>query len=129
MYTCVLHAYTYIIHLSVYVRIGRCYACVHQCVMGMDRLCAHALAGSCCGLGLNPETLNRVSPCPSAWTACGFGAQAFSKASAFNANIGAWNTASVTSLLGVSVRSRPGRRALWRTRSAGLRCGAAGSAR
>ncbi len=67
----------------------------------MDRLCAHALAGSCCGLGLNPETLNRASPCPSAWTACGLGAQAFESASAFNADIGAWNTASVTSLAGV----------------------------
>ncbi len=60
---CVFHAYAYIIHLSVYVRIGRCYVCVHQCAMGMDRLCAHALAGSCCGLGLKPETLNRASPC------------------------------------------------------------------
>ncbi len=64
----------------------------------MDRLCAHALAGSCCGLGLNPEALSRASPCPLAWTACGFGAQAFYSASAFNANIGAWNTAAVTTL-------------------------------
>jgi surface protein len=45
-----------------------------------------------------PETGNRASPCPSVWTACGFGAQAFSGASAFNANIGAWNTARVTDL-------------------------------
>jgi hypothetical protein len=45
-----------------------------------------------------PETLNRASPCPSASTACGFGAQAFYFASAFNANIGAWNTAAVTTL-------------------------------
>ena len=51
----VLHTYTYIIHLSVYARTGRRYVCVHQCAMGMDRLCAHALAGSCCGLGLNPK--------------------------------------------------------------------------
>jgi hypothetical protein len=57
------------IHLSVYARTGRGYACVHQCAMVMDRLCAHALAGSCCGLGLKPETLNRASPCPSASTA------------------------------------------------------------
>jgi hypothetical protein len=28
---CVLQAYAYIIHLSVYVRIGRGYICVHQC--------------------------------------------------------------------------------------------------
>jgi hypothetical protein len=54
-YTCVLFVYTYIIHLSVYVRIGRVYVCGHQCAMVMDRLCAHALAGSCCGLGRNPK--------------------------------------------------------------------------
>ncbi len=51
----VLHAYTCLIHLSVNARIGRRYACVHQCAMVMDRLCAHALAGSCCGLGLIPK--------------------------------------------------------------------------
>ncbi len=45
-----------------------------------------------------PETLNRTSPGRSASTAFGFGAQAFYAASAFNANIGAWNTASVTTL-------------------------------
>ena len=51
---CYTRIYTYIIHLSVYVRIGRGYVCVHQGAMGMDRLCAHAMAGSCCGLGLKP---------------------------------------------------------------------------
>ncbi len=114
---CALHAYTYIIHLSVYVRIGRRYACVQQCAMVMDRLCAHALAGSWCGLVLKAETLNRASRCPSASTACGFGAQAFS-ASAFNANIGAWNTAAVTTLYLVCACSVL-RHALRRTRSAG----------
>ncbi len=54
-YVFVLNAYTYIIHLSVYVRTGRGYVCVHQCAMVMDRLCAHALAGSCCGHGLYPK--------------------------------------------------------------------------
>jgi surface protein len=78
--------------------------------MGMDRLCAHALAGSCCGLGLNLETLNRASPCPSAWTACGFGAQAFKSASAFNANIGAWNTASVSNMGSVCAAPGPAAR-------------------
>ncbi len=34
MYVCVFHAYTYIIHSSVYVRIGRRYVCVYQCAMG-----------------------------------------------------------------------------------------------
>jgi hypothetical protein len=95
---CVLHAYIYIIHESV---------CVHQCAMVMDRLCAHALAGSFCGIGLKPEALQRASPCPSAWTACGFGAQAFGAASAFNANIGAWNTASVTTLAAVCAAPGP----------------------
>jgi hypothetical protein len=132
IYTCVcvcaFHAYTYNIHLSVYVRIGRGYVCVHQCAMGMDRLCAHALAGSCCGLGLKPETLNRASPCPSAWTA--------------------WWLRRAGALPGVGVqcqhrrvehrvgvehglcmrRSRPGG-AHFGGRSAGLRCGAAGCAR
>ncbi len=106
MYTCVVYVRTLIIHLSAYVRIGPGYVCVHQCAMGMDRLCAHALARSCCGLGLKPLTVNRASPCPSAWTACGFGAQGFSSASAFNANIGAWNTARGTTLYRVCTRVR-----------------------
>ncbi len=106
----VLHAYTYIIRLSVYVRTGRRYACVHQCATVTDRLCAHGLAGSCCGLGLNPETLNRAKPCPSAWTACGFGAQAFRSASAFSADIGAWNTARVTTLVSVCAARGPAAR-------------------
>ena len=49
------------------------------------------------------------------------GSQAFSSASAFNANIGAWNTASVTSLISVCAafcRQRATRRAF----SAGPRC-------
>jgi hypothetical protein len=74
-----------------------------------------------------PETLNRASPCPSAWTACGFGAQAFNSASAFNANIGAWNTARVTVMN--SVCAGPGGAHYGGTRSAGLRCGAAGCVR
>ncbi len=112
MCVCLFHAYTYIIHLSVDVRIGRRYVCVHQCAMVMDRLCAHALAGSCCGLGLQPETLNRASRCPSAWTACGLGAQAFFSASAFNADIGAWNTARVTSVDSVCAAPGPAARTM-----------------
>ena len=51
------------------------------------------------------------------------GLQAFFSATAFNANIGAWNTARVTTLQ--SVRATFGRRrALRRTRSAGVQCGA-----
>ena len=85
---------------------------MHECAMVMDRLCAHALAGLCCGLGVQPETLNRASPCPSAWTACGFGAQAFWSASAFNANIGAWNTATVTTMQYVCAAPGPAARTM-----------------
>jgi hypothetical protein len=59
-----------------------------------------------------PETLNRASPCPSASTACGFGAQAFTLASAFNANIGAWNTASMSSLYFVGAAPGPAARTM-----------------
>ncbi len=114
-YICVRVCYSGIHTLSisfVYVRIGRRYVCVHQHAMGMDRLCAHALAGSCCGLGLKPETLSRASPCPSASTACGFGAQAFLSASAFSANIGAWNTARVTDLSAVCAAPGPAARTM-----------------
>jgi hypothetical protein len=117
----VLQAYTCSIQLSVYVRIGRGYVCVHLCAMVMDRLCAHASAGSCCALGLKPETLNRASPYP--WTACGFGAQAFYKASAFNANIGAWNTASITTLASVCAAPGPAARTMAGRARPGLRCG------
>jgi hypothetical protein len=55
IYVRVCYMLTNSIHLSVYVRIGRGCVCVYQCAMVMDRLCAHALAGSCCGLGLNPK--------------------------------------------------------------------------
>ena len=51
------------------------------------------------------------------------GSQAFSDASAFNANIGAWNTARITTL--ESVCTAFGGAPPRRTRSAGLRCGAA----
>ncbi len=39
------------------------------------------------------------------WDPCAVGPQAFQSASAFNANIGAWNTASVTSMTSVSAVS------------------------
>jgi surface protein len=87
------------------------YACTSD-AMVMDRLCAHALAGSCCGLGRKSETRSSASPCPSAWTACGFGAQAFAYASAFNANIGAWNTASVSDMAFVCAAPGPAARTM-----------------
>ncbi len=73
-----------------------------------------AVCARVCGLVLRArpkaETLHRASPCPSAWTACGFGAQAFGSllASAFNANIGAWNIARVTTLDYVCATPGPG---------------------
>jgi hypothetical protein len=82
--------------------------------------------GACvraCGCAFR-RTLIRAEPyepCPSARTACGFGSQAFLLASAFNANIGAWNTARVTDLASVCAAFRPGGAppAASRTRSAG----------
>ncbi len=63
-------------------------ASVCACAYGCGRL---ASAQNCCAVSVG---IDRVR----------FGLQAFQSASAFNANIGAWNTASVTSLYGVCVR-------------------------
>ncbi len=93
---CELHAYTYIIHLSVYARIGQRYVCVHQCAMGDGSAVCARVGGLVLRARPEPLTLNRASPCPSAWTACGFGAQAFNSASAFNADIASWNVLRVT---------------------------------
>jgi hypothetical protein len=104
---CVFHAYTYIIHLSLYVRTGRGYVCVHQCAMGNGSAVCARVGGLVLRARPVSETLSRASACPSAWTACGFGAQAFNSASAFNANIGAWNTARVTTLYQVCAAPGP----------------------
>ncbi len=53
----------------------------------------------------------RARAFPSAWTTCSFGAQAFRQASAFNANIGAWNTASVSEMAWVCAAFPARRRA------------------
>ncbi len=65
-------------------------------------------------LRARPEPRNRepCGPFPSAWTACGFGAQAFSSTSVFNANIGAWNTAAVTTLAEVCAAPGPAARTM-----------------
>jgi hypothetical protein len=65
-------------------------------------------------LRARPKTRNpdRASPSRPAWTACRFGAQAFYSASAFNANIGAWNTASITTLASVCAASDPAARTM-----------------
>jgi hypothetical protein len=73
--------------------------------------------------GAHASAPTHASALPSASNAGGFGSQAFQAASAFNANIGAWNTASVSNLSYVCAafpaqaarataaeRARPGRR-------------------
>jgi hypothetical protein len=112
IYMCVCACVCYmLIHtLSIFMYMREPAGVMRACTSArwvMDRLCAHALAGSCCGLGLKPETRNRASRCPSESTACGFGAQAFVSASAFNADIGVWNTASVSNMAGVCAAPGP----------------------
>ena len=71
------------------------------------RSCARA-----CGCAFGRARI-RAEPCepfPSAWTACGSGAQAFDLASAFNANIGTWNIARASSLESVCAASGPAAR-------------------
>ncbi len=109
-------------------RIGSPNACVRH---RRAHVCARARAGACeYGRPRNPRrTCERF---PSASTASGFGSQAFYRASAFNANIGAWNTAAVTTLISVCAAFGPGSAhtaGVAGRRSAGLRCGAAGCAR
>jgi hypothetical protein len=50
----VLHAYTCIIQFICICENRPGHVCVYECAMVMDWLCAHTLAGSCCGLGLKP---------------------------------------------------------------------------
>ncbi len=59
-----------------------------------------------------PRNPKPCEPFPSALTACGFGVQAFQSGKAFNANIGAWNTARVTSLNSVSAPPGPAARTM-----------------
>ena len=67
--------------------------------------CAHVRARRGCGYRRARIRAEPCEPFPSARTACGFGAQAFYSASAFNANIGAWNTASVSTMAYVCAAS------------------------
>ena len=63
--------------------------------------------------GADASAPQRAGAFRSASTAGGFGAQAFYSASAFNANIGAWNTASVTTLYQVCAAFGPGGAPPW----------------
>ncbi len=96
-------------HIAISMRIptrkiGSPNACVRH---RRAHVCARARAGACeYGRPRNPRrTCERF---PSASTASGFGSQAFGSATAFNANIGAWNTASVTKLNYVCAAFGPG---------------------
>ena len=89
---------------------------------------AHVCVDACACAWLSWRPRIRADPCEPflsvgadrVW----FGSQAFSSA-AFNPNIGAWNTASVTTLFCVCAAFSARRRATAGTRSAGVRCGAA----
>ena len=101
-----------------------------HCVVtkGTDRRCCayasllHTRAVLCVlrPLGIRAETCEHFPP---AWTErCG--SQAFYSTTSFGANIGAWNTVSLTSLYQVCAAFGR-RRTLRRARSVGARCGAA----
>ncbi len=128
---CYTRTYTYTIHLSVCVRTGRRCVCVHQCAMVMDRLCAHGLAGSCCGLGLKPETLHRASPSrrrgPRAASARRRSTRSTRRRGSMPTSARGTPRPSTCCTRYAPLAAR--RRALRRTRSAGLRCGAAGCGR
>ena len=93
-----LYTYMYV-RTGVRGRYGRAHA-PHVCV----RVCARAPVR----LGARASAPQRASAFPSAVDRGWLGAQAFSSASAFNANIGAWNTASVTTLSRVCAAFGPG---------------------
>ncbi len=92
------------------------------------RPCARVCA--CAQLGrprIRADTCERV---PSAVERVRLGSQAFAYASAFNANIGAWNTASVSNMQSVCAAFSARRRTTaGGTRSAARRCGAGRCAR
>jgi surface protein len=106
-YVFLVHACAYIIHLSVYVRIGRGDVCVHQLCDGDGSAVCARVGGLVLRARPKPETQNRASPARRRGPRGGSGAQAFRSAWAFNANIGSWNTASVTTLYEVCAASGP----------------------
>ncbi len=65
-------------------------------VFGQPHAQGHARTHTCSCIRYERMEILRV------WDPCAVGSQAFKGASAFNANIGAWNTASVTSMTSVS---------------------------
>ena len=90
------------VRLSSYARIAEAdmrHVRAQACVRARARVCAWA----------RPHPCRRVRALPAAAEPHGLGWQAFSSASAFNANIGAWNTARVASLSKVCAASGPAR--------------------
>ncbi len=97
--------------IGIHIQYIRAEACVRAralvCVRGRARIRADAC--------------EHFTPPPSVAL---IGSQAFNSASAFNANIGAWNTASVTTLYSVCAASGPARTAADRARSVADACAA-----
>ena len=97
-----IHAYIYIEEriTDACVRHRRAHVCVGVC----------ARAGRC-GSGRPGICAENVRALSVGADGVRLGSQAFHQALVFNANIGAWNTASVTSLSAVCAAFGPGRRA------------------
>jgi hypothetical protein len=73
----------------------------------------HVWARGCvcvCFLGAHASAAEPCEHFPSAWTALWLGSQAFQLAHAFNANIGAWNTAFVSDMQSACAAFRPAAR-------------------
>jgi hypothetical protein len=113
LWVCVLHAYIYIHHPFTCMCENRSGFCMRAPVRDGDGSAVCARVGGLV-LRARPKTLNPTpcEPFPLASTACRFGAQAFNYAYAFNANIGAWNTASVTTLERVCAAPGPAARTM-----------------
>jgi hypothetical protein len=130
MCVCKLYVYTYIIHLSIYVRIGRGYERVHQspvCDGDGSAVCAR-VGGLVLRARPKPETLSRASRAR----------RRRPRAASARRRSRRRRRSTPTSARGTPRQCRTckgyaplpaRRRALWRTRSAGLRYGAAGCVR
>ena len=113
---CVTDAFEHHIRAHVCGRVRVCIReseckCVCVCVPAHECTCALVSAPKCASTFIGVDHV---------W----LGSQAFREAPAFNTNIGAWNTAAVTTLYAVCTNFGQ-RRTTRRTRSVGVRCAAA----